>query len=264
MAAYGYDTMKNALMLTTEDRGMGESLKAMDRVKWTTGMLKVHAIDPRMTADDIIDFISEKMTIKHRNEAQHQDRGGQRNWVPRHVRQTDAEIADTSATPAKRATPKSSAGSPDVTTEKPRSPYPDVGVQAVDAILAEVFDVQSMSQRKRKEPRRWGTPPLSFHEFREQHGGRDGKGGCFVCYGQHRDHRHDHTRCDVAKREKTEYFKRHPEKVSQRDQRNGRDPRQHRQIDTNGDRYAELLVQIQDLRNQLGHGQPRASSGPNA
>ena len=54
--------MKNALMLTTEHRRMGDSLKAMDRVKWTTGMLKVQAIDPRMAADEIIDFIGEKMT----------------------------------------------------------------------------------------------------------------------------------------------------------------------------------------------------------
>ena len=77
----GFDKMKNALMITTEDRGMGESLKAMDRVKWTTGMLKVQAIDPRLTADEIINFISEKMTLQHRKEAQHQDCGGQRNSV---------------------------------------------------------------------------------------------------------------------------------------------------------------------------------------
>ena len=68
--------MKNALMLTTEDRRMGDSLQAMDGVKWTTGMLKVQAIDPLMTADEIIDFISEKMTLQHRREAQHQDQGG--------------------------------------------------------------------------------------------------------------------------------------------------------------------------------------------
>ena len=70
-AHYGFDMMDNALMLTTEDRRMGDSLKAMDRVKWTTGMLMT-----RMTADEIIDFISEKMTLQTRKEAQHPDRGG--------------------------------------------------------------------------------------------------------------------------------------------------------------------------------------------
>ena len=38
---YRFDTMKNALILTTEERRMGDSLKAMERVNWTTGMLKV-------------------------------------------------------------------------------------------------------------------------------------------------------------------------------------------------------------------------------
>ena len=42
-------------------------------------MLKIQAIAPQMTADEIIDFISEKMTLQHRKEAQHQERGGQRN-----------------------------------------------------------------------------------------------------------------------------------------------------------------------------------------
>ena len=72
-AHYGFDTMENALMLTTEDRMMGDSLEAMDRVKWTTRMLEVQANNPRMTADEIIGFISQKMTLRHRKEAQHQD-----------------------------------------------------------------------------------------------------------------------------------------------------------------------------------------------
>ena len=68
-AHYGFDTMKYTLMLTTEDRRMGDSLKAMDRVNWTTRLLKVQAIDPRMIADEIIGFISEKITLQHRKEA---------------------------------------------------------------------------------------------------------------------------------------------------------------------------------------------------
>ena len=42
-------------------------------------MLKVQAIKPQMTADEIIDFTSEKMTLQHRKEAQDQEGGGQRN-----------------------------------------------------------------------------------------------------------------------------------------------------------------------------------------
>ena len=60
-------------MLTTEHRRMGDSLKAMDRVKWTTKILMDQASDTRMTALEIIDFISEKVTLQPRNKAQHQD-----------------------------------------------------------------------------------------------------------------------------------------------------------------------------------------------
>ena len=79
-------------------------------------------------------------------------------------------------------------------------------MQAVDGILAEEYRVQSTSQlnaaRKHKEPRRWGTPPLSYHGYREKKGGPNSKGGCYVYYRQNRDHHHDHTCCDVNTREK--------------------------------------------------------------
>ena len=70
-------------------------------------------------------------------------------------------------------------------------------MQAVDAILTGVYGVQSSSKAnpacKRKEPRHWGTPPLSLRESGEKHGRPDGKGRCYVCYGQNHDHRHDHS-----------------------------------------------------------------------
>ena len=74
---YEINTIKNALMLTMEDRMLGASLNAIDRVKWTTGMLTVEAIDPGITADEIVDFISKKMTLQHRKEVQHQETGNQ-------------------------------------------------------------------------------------------------------------------------------------------------------------------------------------------
>ena len=131
----GFDTMTNALMLSMGDRRMGESLKAMDEVKCTTGMLKVQAIDPRMTADEIIDLVSDKMTLQHRKEAQHQEPGSQRSWQPRNVRQTDADIAKTDY-PTNQDKLKGSGSASHASEGKPL--YPEVGVQAADAILAEV------------------------------------------------------------------------------------------------------------------------------
>ena len=175
---YRFDTMKNPLMITMEDRGMGERLKAMDRVKWTTGMLQVQAINPQMTADEIMDLISGKMTLRLRKEAQDHEPGGQRNWVQCDFRQMEAAIAE-SSTSTKQDMPKGSGGTPDVRRVKPQSPYTEVVVQAVGAILAEVYGVQSTSQKnatqKWQEPGYCRTPPLLFPEYPERHGGQDGK-----------------------------------------------------------------------------------------
>ena len=109
---YGFDTMKNALMLTTDNRRMGDSLKAKRRDKCTTGLLKVRAIDSRMPADEIIYFISKKMTLQHRKEAQHQDRGGERSWQLKDFWQMAADVTET-ATPVKQDMPKGSGGASD-------------------------------------------------------------------------------------------------------------------------------------------------------
>ena len=70
-----------------------------------------------------------------------------------------------------------------------------------------------------------GARPLSFSGYRKKHIGPDRKGRCYICYRQDRDHRNDHTRCEVHNREKAQYFQRHPEKIPQRNQPGGPDPR---------------------------------------
>ena len=134
-------------------------------------------------------------------------------------------------------------------------------MQAVDAILAEEYGVYSTSKaniaRKRKEPRRLGTPPLSFRKYREKHGRPDGKCGCYVCCGQNLHHRHNHTRCEVNKREKTKYLHCRPDKVPQDEQRVRYDPRQHCQIGAHGEPDAQLMVEIQELRIQRAATQPQ-------
>ena len=93
-ANYEFNTMKNALRISMEDLGMRESTKTIDGVNSTTGMLKVQAIDRRMTADEVMHFIVEKITLQHHKEAKHQDRGGQHD-----VRHTDRDVAEGHASP---------------------------------------------------------------------------------------------------------------------------------------------------------------------
>ena len=54
--------------------------------------------------------------------------------------------------------------------------------------------------REKREPRRVGSPPLTFGEYVKQH-----PQGCFVCYGRNREHLHDHRTCPIHKRDTEEY-----------------------------------------------------------
>ena len=62
--------------------------------------------------------------------------------------------------------------------------------------------------RQGKEMRRIGNPPLSFTEYRREHG------RCWVCYGKGRSHKHDHKTCKVYEEDKRAYFQDQPEKVT--------------------------------------------------
>ena len=61
--------------------------------------------------------------------------------------------------------------------------------------------------RQGKEPQRIGNPPLSFTEYRREHG------GCWVGYGKGRSHNHDHKTCKGYEEDKRAYFQANPEKV---------------------------------------------------
>ena len=60
--------------------------------------------------------------------------------------------------------------------------------------------------KNRKEPRRIGSPPLSFREYRSQHD------GCWVCYGKGNNHAHDHRHCKVYEHDRKTYFADRPDK----------------------------------------------------
>ena len=60
--------------------------------------------------------------------------------------------------------------------------------------------------KNRREPRRIGNLPLSFREYRSQHT------GCWVFYGNGKNHAHDHRYWKVYEEDKKTYFAAHPDK----------------------------------------------------
>ena len=62
-------------------------------------------------------------------------------------------------------------------------------------------------KKEKKDPRRIGSPPLSFGEFIRAH-----PQGCFVCYGRKQGFNHDHRTCPIHLADTEAYKKAHGSK----------------------------------------------------
>ena len=62
-------------------------------------------------------------------------------------------------------------------------------------------------KKEKKDPRRIGSPPLSFGEFVRAH-----PQGCFVCYGRKQGFNHDHRTCPIHQADTEAYKKAHESK----------------------------------------------------
>ena len=58
-----------------------------------------------------------------------------------------------------------------------------------------------------KLPRRIGSTPLPFKQYRREHD------GCWIRYGKNLPHKHDHKTWKIYAEDKKAYFQAHPEKV---------------------------------------------------
>ena len=66
---------------------------------------------------------------------------------------------------------------------------------------------QGWKKKEKKDPRRFGNPPLSFGEFIRAH-----PQGCFVCYGTKQGFNHDHRTCPIHQADTEAYKKAHESK----------------------------------------------------
>ena len=62
-------------------------------------------------------------------------------------------------------------------------------------------------KKEKRDPRRIGSPPLSFQEFIRAH-----PQGCFVCYGRKQGFNHDHRTCPIHQADTEAYKKAHGSK----------------------------------------------------
>ena len=191
-------------------------------------------IPARMSLDSIVQYVSVELKLNLKNEARIRDRHGHGNRKRRHdrhyrqIQEDPTVVEDTSQSPGSEDGKTSSGGE-----YMTREDHEDAHFFAFVAYNTKAHGHDKAMWRKApprqgKEPWRIENFPSSFTEYRWQHG------GCRVCYGKGRSHKHDHKTCKVYEQDKRAYIQAHPEKVSKEKQI---DERKKRQAD--GGRHVE-------------------------
>ena len=207
-------SMKNSVYVELLGDTAGGRLLRLNNVEWRRGeKLKLQMIPARMGLDSIVQFKSVELTLNSKNEAHIKDRHGNGN----RERRDDQNYPAIQEDPTVGGDQSQDPGSEDGRTSSgkeymTREDHEDAHFFAFVAHNTKAYGHDKGKWRKAppsqgKEPRRIRNPLLSFTEYWRVHG------GCWVCYGKGRFHKHDHKTCKVYEEDKRAYFQAHPEKV---------------------------------------------------
>ena len=191
-------SMKNSVYVEVfRDTARGRLLR-LNNVEWRRGeKLRMQMIPARMSMDSIVQYLSVELKLNSKNEAHIKDRHGNGNCKRRDNRNYRAIQEDPTVGGDRNQDPgcedgKTSSGGEYMTWED----HEDAHFFAFVTHNTKAYGHDNSKWRKApprqgKEPRRIGSPPLSFTEYRQEHG------GCWVCHGKTRSHKHDHKACKV-------------------------------------------------------------------
>ena len=201
--------LKNAVYVEVFGDTMGQRLMRLNKVEWRRGEpLGMQVIFARMSPDEIVKYITVELKLNAKNEAHVQDRQGRGHrghGEDRHHREVKGDTVGTAE--------EGSGSVQGLWTATTREDHEEAHFFAFVAHnMKENGQDRSRWNRldprtkNRREPRRIGKAPLSFHEYRSQHD------GCWVCYSKGNNHAHDHRHCQVYEEDKKTYFAAHPDK----------------------------------------------------
>ena len=207
-------SMKNLVYVEVFGDTAGGCLLRLNNVEWRRGeKLRMQMIPARMSLDSIVQYVSVELKLNSKNEAHIKDRHGNGNRERRDDRNYRAIQEDPTVGGDRSQDPGSEDGKMSSGGEyMTREDHEDAHFFAFVAHNTKAYGHdkgkwRKVPPRQGKEARRIGNPPLSFTEYRREHG------GCWVCYGKGRSHKHDHKTCKVYEEDKRAYFQAHPEKV---------------------------------------------------
>ena len=194
--------LKNAVYVEV----FGDTMR-LNKAEWRRGeALRMPVIFACMSLDEIVKYITAELKLNAKNEAHVQDRHDQGH----RGHQEDGHHQEVKWHTAGSAEHGSGSGQDHWTLEEQQEvhffAFVAHNMKEHGQDRSRWNRLESRFNKNRKELRRIGNPPLSFREYRSQHG------GCWVCYGKGNNHAHDQRQCKVYEADKKAYFADHPEK----------------------------------------------------
>ena len=201
--------LKNAVCVEVFGDTMGQRLMRLNNAEWRgVERLRMQVIFARMSLDEIVKYIMVELKLNAKNEAHVQNRQGHGHRSHREDRHHGEVKEDTVGTAE-----EGSGSGQDLWTATTRGDHEEASFFALVAHNMKEhgqdrcrWNCLDPRTKGRKEPRRIGSPPLSFREYRSQ------LDGCWVRYGKGNNHAHDHRHCKVYEDDKKTYFAAHPDK----------------------------------------------------
>ena len=198
-------SLRNALLITVSGDREKTAMWRLDECDVSGQTIRLQAIPARMSCDEILEWVGEEVLKEYRN--LHHTRG---------LRPGDRDVNYVGEGPGGAAAmdPAGADGDEALFDDDDNDEPAEMTVCAFVANNGAGGNRGSWKplqpgwkKKEKKDPRRIGSPPLSFGEFIRAH-----PQGCFVCYGRKQGFNHDHRTCPIHQADTEAYKKAHGSK----------------------------------------------------
>ena len=198
-------SLRNALLITVSGDREKTAMWRLDECDVSGQTIRLQAILARMSCDEILEWVGEEILKEYRN-LHH----------TRRLRPGDRDVNYVGERSGGEAAmnPAGADGDEALVDDDDDDEPAEVAVGAFVAHNGAGSNRGSWKplqpgwkKKEKKDPRRIGSPPLSFGEFIRAH-----PQGCFVCYGRKQGFNHDHRTCPIHQADTEAYKKAHGSK----------------------------------------------------
>ena len=198
-------SLRNALLITVSGDREKTAMWRLDECDVSGHTIRLQAIPARMRCDEILEWVGEEVLKEYRN--LHHTRG---------LRPGDRDVNYVGEGSGGEAAmnPAGADGDEALVDDDDDDEPAEMAVCAFVAHNGAGSNRGSWKplqpgwkKKEKKDPRRIGSPPLSFGEFLRAH-----PQGCYVCYGRKQGFNHDHRTCPIHQPDTEAYKKAHGSK----------------------------------------------------